>query len=181
MFKKILVFAFLLCLCFAWKNAFAEDLSLEVVRAKVLAAAKLIEEQGTDAFLKLRDPNGEFRFGDGKGYIWVHNLSGKMLMHPTKPELESSNMLRDKDSSGFPFIYAMNKLVEKHKEGWVVYLWPKPGKKIEEVKASFVKLVNNQGEDYVVGCGMYAASTEYVQSLFPGDVIYNSTNFAEKF
>jgi signal transduction histidine kinase len=179
MFRVIVAAALVLCLCFAGKVVFAEDLTLDVVKAKVTAAAKLVEEDGTGAFSKLKDSGGEFRFGDGKGYIWVHDLNGQMLMHPTKPELERTNMLNDKDSTGFPFIYAMNKLVEKRKEGWVVYLWPKPGKTIEEIKASFVKLARNQGKDYVVGCGMYAASASYVRTVFPGDVVYDSTNFFE--
>jgi signal transduction histidine kinase len=177
MFRGIVAAALALCLCFIGKGVFAEELTLETVKAKVLAAAKLIEENGEGAFPKFKDPNGEFRFGDGKGYVWVHDLNGEMLMHPTKPELERTNMLKDRDSSGFPFIYAMNNLVEKRKDGWVVYLWPKPGKKIDEIKASFVRLARYQGKDYVVGCGMYAASSSYVRSMFPGDVIYDSTNF----
>jgi len=100
-------------------------------------------------------------------------------MHPAKPELEGTNMLNDKDSTGFAFIFAMNRLVEKHNEGWVVYMWPKPGKKIDEVKASFVRLAKNQGRDYVIGCGMYAASADYVRSMFPKDVLYDSNNFSE--
>lgn len=177
MFRKIAVFVFVLGLCFVLKGAFAEELTLEVAKAKVLAAAKLIEEDGPAAFPKFKDPNGEFRFAEGKGYVWVHSLDGQMLMHPTRPELERTNMLNDKDSTGFPFIYAMNQLVKKDKAGWVIYLWPKPGKKIEEIKASFVSLAKNQGNDYVIGCGMYAASADYVRSTFPGDVIYDSTNF----
>jgi signal transduction histidine kinase len=180
MFRKIIIFAFVLSLCLVGKVVFAEELTLEVTKAKVLAAVKLIEEEGTGAFSKFRDPNGEFRFGDGKGYVWVHGLNGEMLMHPAMRELEHTNMLSDTDSTGFPFIYAMNQLVEKRKEGWVVYLWPKPGQKIEQIKASFVKLANNQGKGYVVGCGMYAASVDYVRSKFPADVIYDSTNFFEK-
>ena len=179
MFRKIMVFAFVLCLCVVWKGVFAEELTLEAAKVKVLAAAKLIEEEGTEAFSKLKDPNGEFRFGDGKGYVWVHNLNGQMLMHPAMPELERTNMLNDKDSTGFPFIYAMNQLVEKRKEGWVVYLWPKPGYKYEEIKASFVRLARNQGKDYVVGCGMYAASADYLRTTFPKDIIYDSANFSE--
>jgi signal transduction histidine kinase len=179
MCRKILVFALVLGLCLVGKAAFAEELTLTVVKAKVLAAAKLIEEQGPEAFSKLKDLDGEFRFGDGKGYVWVHSLNGQMLMHPTRPELERTNMLNDRDSAGFPFIYAMNQLVGKNKEGWVVYLWPKPGKKINEIKASFVRLAKSQGKDYVIGCGMYAASSDYVRSMFPGDVIYDSTNFFE--
>jgi signal transduction histidine kinase len=159
--------------------AFSEDLTLEVAKQKVLAAAKLIEEQGSAAFPKLRDPAGEFRFADGKGYIWVHSMSGKMLMHPTKSELVGTNMLLDKDSSGFSYILAMNKLVARYGQGWVVYLWPKPGKKLEETKASFVKLVKRGSDEYVIGCGMYAASAEYVRKTCPGDILFDTTNFTD--
>lgn len=156
-----------------------ESLSLELVKSKVLAAAQLIETEGESVFPQLRNPSGEFRFAEGKGYVWVHSMSGVMQMHPVKPELERTNMINDKDSSGFPYILAMNRLVALNGQGWVVYLWPKPGKKIEELKASFVKLVKKDNKEYVVGCGMYAASFDYVKSNFPGDVIYSSANFFE--
>jgi signal transduction histidine kinase len=153
---------------------FAETLTLALAKEKVKAAAKLIAAEGEAAFPKLKDPNGEFRFAEGKGYVWVHDLSGKMLMHPTQPELEGKNMIDYKDSNGFMFFVAMNRLVTKYGEGWVVYFWPKPGKKTEEIKGSFVSLVNNGGKKYVVGCGMYDINKEYIKSVYPMDTIYDA-------
>jgi len=178
--KKLLVILFSFCaITFVAKTCFAETLTLDLAKLKVKAAAKLIEEKGEAAFPELRDPAGEFRFGEGKGYIWVHDLSGKMLMHPTQPELEGTNMLDYKDSSGFAFFISMNEIAKKYGEGWVVYLWPKPGKKIEELKSSYVILAKNADKEYVVGCGMYNVNKEYIKSLYPRDIIYSSENSNE--
>jgi signal transduction histidine kinase len=177
MFKKIfLLTAAALFVLSASRISFAQEFSLALAKEKVEAAAKLIEAEGEAAFPKLRDPNGEFRFAGGKGYIWIHSMSGPMLMHPTKPELEGTNALELKDSTGFAFIVAMNVLVRKYGAGWVVYLWPLPGKKTEEYKGSFVKLARYGGKEYVVGCGIYYVSKDYIKSQLPQDLVYDSTS-----
>ncbi|MDD5747351.1 MAG: cache domain-containing protein [Candidatus Omnitrophica bacterium] len=148
-----------------------EMMTPALVKQKVESAAKLIEVEGEAAFPKLRDKNGEFWFGNDKGYIWVHSLEGTMLVHPAQPELEGTDVQGLKDSSGFKFLKAMNQLVKKHGSGWVVYFWAKPGKKMSDYKASYVKLVHRGNGNYVVGCGMYNVNKEFIQSKFPNDRI----------
>jgi signal transduction histidine kinase len=160
---------------------FAQPLSLVLVKQKVKAASELIETEGEAAFDKLKDPNGEFRFCGGKGYVWVHSLSGVMLMHPVQPDLVGRNMADYQDSEGFLFIVAMNKLVKKYGGGWVVYFWPKPGSRKDSLKGSFVQLVKNSGKDYIVGCGMYEVSKEYIKSVFPQDIVCDSELFKTGF
>ena len=174
-FLIILVIGSVIC-AFA-QACFAQPLSLVLVKQKVKAAVKLIEIEGEAAFAKLKDPNGEFRFSEGKGYIWVHSLSGVMLMHPVQPELVGRDMMAYQDSEGFMFFVAMNKLAKKYGEGWVVYFWPKPGNKRDELKGSFVQLVKNSGKDYIVGCGMYNVSKEYIKSVLPKDIVCDSEFF----
>ena len=178
MFKKIfLLTATVLFLSYASGISHAEEgLSLELAKAKVEAAASLVAAVGEAAFPKLKDPNGEFRFANGKGYIWIHNLQGVMVMHPISPELEGKDMLAYKDSGGFEFFVAMNELVRKHGAGWVVYMWPKPGRKYEELKGSYVKLVSKNGKDYVLGCGMYDINKDYIKAQMPQDIIYDSAS-----
>jgi methyl-accepting chemotaxis protein len=177
MAKKIfLALAAVLFLLSVSGISFAQEFSLVLAKEKVQAAVKLVEAEGEAAFPKLKDPNGEFRFANGKGYIWVHSMSGPMLMHPTKPELEGTDALELKDSTGFTFIAAMNVLVRKYGSGWVVYLWPLPGKNTEEYKGSFVKLARYGGKEYVVGCGIYYVSKDYIKSQLPQDVVYDSAS-----
>ena len=110
MFKKILLTALVVSLIgyFAGVSFAAGGFSLELAKQKVEEAAKLVESEGEASFAKFRDPNGEFRFANGKGYIWIHSMTGPMLMHPVQPDLEGTNALELKDSTGFYFIVAMN-------------------------------------------------------------------------
>ncbi len=157
------------------QNENSDDLmSAELVKAKVEKAGRMVEAEGTAVFPKFRDKGGEFWFGGGKGYIWIHNLEGIMLVHPAQPELEGTDVLGLKDSSGFAFIATMNDLVKKHGSGWVVYFWAKPGKKITDYKASYVKLVHHGSNNYIIGCGIYNMNEEYIRLKFPEDVIFSS-------
>ena len=98
-------------------------------------------------------------------------------MHSTKPSMEGMSQLDLKDSTGFPFIEAMNKLVDKKGEGWVFYLWAKPGRPNEELKSSYVKLATRSGRKYVVGCGLYGLTADEISAEFPNDVIWDSVTY----
>ncbi len=150
----------------------AEPLTPELCKAKAKAAAELVKNKGESAFAILQDPNGEFRFGDGKGYVWVHNLDGVMLMHPIKPTLNGKELLDLRDTKGHYLFMGMNELVEEKGEGWVPYVWPKPGEKTSSPKVSYVILVKHGGKDYVVGSGMYDVTAEDIKKLFPQDAVY---------
>ena len=151
----------------------SEPLSPQLCKQKVEAAAKLLQQEGNACFAKLKDPNGEFRFAGGKGYVWVHDLNGVMLMHPIKPSLDGKGILDIADANGSYLFVNMNDVVEAHGAGWVPYLWPKPGEKKGSPKISYVKLVKHGGKSYVVGSGMYDVTANDIKKLFPKDSIYN--------
>ncbi len=155
----------------------AEEFTLQLVKDKVNAAVNIFEREGPAAYPKFKDEKGAFRFANGQGYIWIHSLSGIMVMHSTRPSMEGMSQLDLKDSTGFPFIAAMNQVVEKSGQGWVVYLWPKPGHANEEVKTSFVKIATNNGRKYVVGCGMYGVTMNQIKAAFPDDIVCDAELF----
>ncbi len=150
----------------------AEQLSPELCKAKAKAAAALINTEGDAALSKIKDPKSEFRFADGKGYVWVHNLDGIMVMHPIKPALDGKGLLDMRDVNGTYLFVAMNELCEESGEGWVPYSWPKPGEENSSPKVSYVVLVEHGGNSYVAGSGMYDVTVKDIQSKFPGDAIY---------
>ncbi|HOW43347.1 MAG TPA: cache domain-containing protein [Candidatus Omnitrophota bacterium] len=169
-----------LCLLTSGIGLAQEKLTVQLVKEKVYAAAKLVEQEGEAAFAKLRDPKGEFRFGGGDGYIWVHDaVTGVMLMHPTKASMEGVNQLDLQDSSHFRFIVAMNQLTEKYKEGWVIYLWPKPGQTKEDPKISFVKLAVKDGRKFVIGCGVYDILKSDIAAAYPNDIIFDQDSVSQ--
>jgi len=144
-------------------------MSMTLVKQKVNDAVSMLAAEGKSGFAKIKDPDGEFRFGNGQGYIWIHDLDGMMIVHPTQPHLENTMTIGLQDSRGFQFIVAMNKLVMEKNEGWVAYLWPKPGKTGEYSKIAFVKKAMIDGKPYVVGCGMYDVGVVDLKQQFPND------------
>ncbi|MCP4671773.1 MAG: hypothetical protein GY857_10760, partial [Desulfobacula sp.] len=93
MVKKTLIsiLGLIIISCFSG-NTFAEELTAKLCKEKAIAAAKLIEQNGDQAYDTLKDPAGEFRFGNGAGYVWVQDLDAIMLMHPIKPSLDGKNL-----------------------------------------------------------------------------------------
>jgi signal transduction histidine kinase len=173
MVKKSLIvfFSFIMALCFAG-NGFAETLTAKLCKEKATAAAKLLEQKGEGAFEALKDPNGEFRFGDGQGYVWVQDLDAKMLMHPIKPSLDGKALSGVKDSNGVLFFVAFSETAEDEGAGWVGYLWPKPGEKAVSPKVSYVVLAKHGDTSFVVGSGIYDVTPEDIKKEFPEDFVY---------
>ncbi len=167
-----IILATVMLLAFSSKG-YSEPLTPELCKAKAKAAAALLKAEGEAAFDKIKDPKGEFRFADGEGYIWIHNLEGKMLMHPIKPAMDGTAILDSRDVNGVYLFAAMNELVEAKGEGWVPYAWPKPGQKESSPKVSYVVLVKNGGKNFVAGAGMYDVTGPDIIKKFPGDAVYS--------
>lgn len=93
------------------------------------------------------------RFGDNL-YFWINDLEPKMVMHPTKPELDGKNLSEEKDPNGLYLFREFVKVATDDKSGGMVtYMWPKPGSSTPEPKTSSVKLFKPWG--WVIGSGMY--------------------------
>jgi methyl-accepting chemotaxis protein len=94
----------------------------------------------------------QLRFEDGN-YLWVNDLEPRMLMHPTKPELEGKPVGDLKDAGGRAYMLEMVEIARKTGQGFVEYEFLKPqlGKVVPKV--SFVKVFPTWG--WVVGSGVY--------------------------
>ena len=131
--------------------------SMEMERAfvvdRVAEAVELIEADGEDAFTLLRDKAAGFIFYDA--YVFVMSTAGVMLVNPASPELEGSNTLPIEDEDGVRPGEAMLELLATQSEGWVSYLWPRPGDKRSTRKEAFVRKVKMGDEELIVGAGVY--------------------------
>jgi len=173
MVKKTLitVLGIIFVSCFA-ANTFAEDLSAKLCKEKVTAATKLIAAEGEAAFAKIKDPNGEFRFAEGKGYIWIQDLNAVVLMHPIKPSLDGKDMSGFADKNGTLLFLNFSEICEEKGAGWVPYVWTKVGQDVTSPKISYVKHVKHGGKDYVAGAGMYDVVPADIKKEFPEDAIF---------
>lgn len=150
----------------------SETLTPQICKEKAQAAAALLKAEGDAAIPKIKDEKGPFRFADGAGYVWIHNLDGVMVMHPIKPAMDGTGLLDTRDVNGVALFAAMNELVEAKGEGWVPYAWPKPGAKESSPKVSYVVLVKNGDKNYVAGSGLYDVTADDIKKAFPNDAIY---------
>ena len=97
----------------------------------------------------------KMRLTDGN-YFWIHDQDLKMVMHPIKPDLDGKDLAGFKDPDGKRLFVEMNKAVAasgEAGEGYVDYMWPKPGQDGQFPKSSYVKLFKPWG--WVIGMGAY--------------------------
>ena len=97
----------------------------------------------------------------GNEYFWVNDMVPRMLMHPIRPELQGQDLSNNKDPSGKLLFVEFVNIVKRQGEGFITYLWPKPGSDKPVEKVSYVKGFAPWG--WVIGSGVY---TDTVQSTF---------------
>lgn len=90
---------------------------------------------------------------EGENYIWVNDLTPRMVMHPFKKEMEGEDLSNYKDPNGKLLFIEMVKVCREKGAGYVDYAWPKPGEKEPVPKVSYVKLFEPWG--WIVGSGVY--------------------------
>lgn len=97
---------------------------------------------------------GSLRYGhNSEDYFWINDMQANMVMHPIKPELNGKDLSGMKDPNGKYLFKEMVAVCEKSGEGYVEYMWPKPGEEKPVNKISYVKLFKPYG--WVVGTGIY--------------------------
>ncbi len=133
--------------------AWAEGATKEEVVAKCEAAGKMVLEQGVALAGKaIGDKEGPFVWKDT--YVFLMDLDGKMLAHPIKPELtQKDSLVQVKDTDGKPLFVEFIQVAGKKGNGWVDYMWPKPGEDNPVAKSSYIYRV--PGTPYFVGAGIY--------------------------
>ncbi|UTJ07446.1 methyl-accepting chemotaxis protein [Arcobacter roscoffensis] len=87
------------------------------------------------------------------GYFWMNDLDANIVMHPIKPQLDGKDLSQFKDKGGKRIFFEFAKVAKQKGEGFVDYVWPKPGFEAPQDKVSFVKLFKPFG--WVVGTGEY--------------------------
>jgi len=88
-----------------------------------------------------------------KEYFWINDMTPRIVMHPIKPEMDGQDVSDYKDPSGNRLFVQFVDTVKKGGEGFVTYLWPKPGASEPVAKISYVKGFEPWG--WVIGSGIY--------------------------
>lgn len=154
--KSLGTLAVVLAVAFLAGVAFADSATKEECVAKTKEAAKMINEKGLDAAVKeINDKKGKFVWKDS--YVFLMDFDGKMLAHPMSPALVGQNVLDKTDKAEMgkgKYLFKDFVAVAKTKgEGWVDYMWPKPGAQTSSKKITYIYRV--PGKDLLVGAGIY--------------------------
>lgn len=123
-----------------------------VVDAVVRAVGE-IERCGRAAFASVCDPTGPYLAKDA--YIWVNDLDGVELVNPAFRSLEGRSLLDMQDANGKYVYRDMIRLIQTHGDGWVDYVWPKPGESVPSQKSAYVHGAKLGNQLVLVGCGIY--------------------------
>ncbi len=107
----------------------------------------------------------------GGNYFWVNDMNAVLIMHPIKPQLEGKNMMNFKDMEGNQFFKDMVDVCKADGEGYVHYVWPKPGFKKPVPKISYVKLI--PGWNWIVGSGIYLDDLNSVLADIINSIAYS--------
>ncbi len=94
----------------------------------------------------------------GDNYFWINDSRPFMVMHPFKPELNDKSLKESKDPHGKFLFVEMAQVAKSSGEGYVDYMWPKPGFSEPVPKISFVKHFKDW--DWIIGTGVYVDDVE---------------------
>jgi methyl-accepting chemotaxis protein len=90
---------------------------------------------------------------DRTEYFWVNDMHPRVVMHPINAKLNGQDVSDLKDPNGFALFRGFVDEVRRNGQGFVPYLWPKPGHSEPVEKLSYVKGFEPWG--WVIGSGIY--------------------------
>lgn len=117
---------------------YAEEVAGHLTRAEAQARA-------ADAIRAMRYQGSE--------YIWINDMTPRMVMHPANPALNGKELSAIADPNGLHLFTAMVDLVKAHGSGIIPYMWPRPGSADPVPKLSYVKEFAPWG--WIIGTGLY--------------------------
>lgn len=127
-----------------------------VLETKVSEACKILETKGKAGLAEVK----KMRFDccGEPDYMWVQDMSPKMLMHPIKSQLDGQDLTNNADPDGKKLFVEFVKAVKaKPKGAWVDYKWTKLGESDPTPKTSWVAACNakDEKEPWIVGSGTW--------------------------
>lgn len=158
--KRILNVLIIATLVLFSTQAFAvERATTEECVLKTHEAAAIINARGLEESIKLlADPKGPFVWKDS--YVFLMDLNGKMLAHPMQPELtQNEHVLLQTDAKDKAIFVHFVNIARDPGQGWVDYMWPKPGKKSPSKKITYIYRVPSK--NLLVGAGVYVGGMMY--------------------
>jgi methyl-accepting chemotaxis protein len=126
----------------------------EIALAAVKDEHAVAEKAGrsiAEAQARAAERVGSMRYGQGE-YFTISDLQGRMVMHPTNPQLIGKNVMELKDPAGVMVTVELNAAAKRGGD-FVDYQWAKPGKDQPQPKLSYT--VGYEPWGWVISTGVY--------------------------
>ena len=94
----------------------------------------------------------QLRYGN-EDYFWVNDAEPRMILHPMNSQLNGQDLRPFTDPNGKAVFVEMAAVVASDGQGFVNYLWPKPGAEQPVPKVSYVQGFSPWG--WIIGTGIY--------------------------
>lgn len=149
----------------------SEDIRLELKR-RVREAYNIADQIYKDNLgqLSQREIEGkiaeslrDFRYDEGKGYLFMDRFDGEIMLYPVQPQTEGTNILNLKDDFGNFVIRDEINIAKTIGEGYAEGHWIKPGQTSDagSLKISYIKRFRDQ--DWYIGTGLY--EDDYIKTV----------------
>ena len=155
--KKLLMLCLAGCLSLAVSGtclASERATVAECIEKSKLAAEMILQDKDA-AFAEISKKDGKFVWKDS--YVFAMDLKGKMLAHPMMPGLMTMKSLLstpDKNPEEPKMLFVeFVVMAGTQGEGWVEYMWPKPGSTEPSLKETYVYRV--PGTTMFTAAGIY--------------------------
>ncbi|MGB3750286.1 MAG: cache domain-containing protein, partial [Arcobacteraceae bacterium] len=107
----------------------------------------------------IKDALRDVRFNENRGYFFMYEMDGTVLLLPTNEELEGKNLLDFKDAKGTLSIRNMRDKIRENKESFFTWWWYKPNEEhSQSKKIGFGKYF--EPLDLFIGTGEYVEDFE---------------------
>ncbi|WP_281661811.1 methyl-accepting chemotaxis protein [Microvirgula aerodenitrificans] len=128
------------------------DSSLGVIQQQydLFKAGKLTEAQAQHL---AKDNLRKSRYNGGSDYFFIYDFNGVNLMHASKPEREGKNFMDSADPTGKQYIKEWIRLLQRDKEAYIGYMFPKKGSQTPVEKVSYARVFEPWG--WWLGTGVY--------------------------
>jgi hypothetical protein len=127
-------------------------------------AARLVEKRGPEAFRQFAVRGS--RWLNDRHYLFIYDVNGVCLFHPTIPELVGRHLIDLRDMNGRPIGRWISEIGHKpgpDASGWIFYLWKAPTDLTPTWKISYIrKAVGPKGKIYLVGSGLHHFKIETI-------------------
>jgi methyl-accepting chemotaxis protein len=139
-----------------WEQRQAALKDLNATAMSALTAEHALFKEGKQSEATAREMAkqrvAKLRYGNNE-YFFITDLDARMIMHPTRPELDDKDMSDFKDPNGVKLFVEFAATVRKVGSGFVAYAWPRPGADAPVPKLSYVAGFGPW--NWVIGTGVY--------------------------